>query len=547
MKRFLWVLVGMSVLVGSLYARGQGGREGSSAGPAVAREFPGGWKPTSDLSRRVDFTMATVQTIEGYNYTDGDPYVKWWSDAFNYRMDVTSLTFDNWAESLRIWINSGDMPDVAVFNYVHADMAGFVDQGLVKKFPDNWKTRWPNMARVFSRTALGPQMEQTFGGVYFMPRSRFDNNVPRTNPTDPLPDHIGFFYRKDWAQAVGFPVKTIYTPTEILQYAQLIKDRDPGRIGARLLPISSRAEWSWRFFVQSNFAHYRTFYKDKATNRYVWGPAQQEVVEPMKMWWRAWKAGLLNPDFYTVRDLEDYDQFRVGGFSGGYFGEGTVGHMYTAATMMRQAYPDIDPEKAIGFATVVGEDGYFHQEDLINFWGCIIFNPNISDEKFNRYMDMMDFQCSDAGYLFSQAGFEGVDYRRNADGSYVSLLPPEQRLTGSTGKYPGMSYVIAVAKLADDFSFENPASPKVWRDYSLLTYRERGEHSTYDTFTFTDWVVYTHDSPNLRKVPTDLSPEFTTIITSATSEADVEVRWRAWVERQRPLFQPVLDELNAKR
>jgi putative aldouronate transport system substrate-binding protein len=542
MKKLLCVVAGFCILVSAVYARG--GQSGGSGGggAAAVKEFPGGWKPSSDLSKKVNFTMATVQTIEGYNYTSGDPFVKWWSDAFNYTIDVTSLTFDNWAENLRIWINSGDMPDVAVFNYIHADMAGFVDQGLVKKFPDNWRQRWPNMARVFGRTSLGPQMEKTFGGVYFMPRSRFDNNIPH----DPLPDHIGFFFRKDWAEAVGFPVKTIYKPSEILEYARLIKEKDPGKVGARLLPISSRAEWAWRFFVQSNFAHFRTFYKDKKTGRYAWGAASEEVLAPMRMWYRAWKAGLLNPDFYTLKDLEDYDQYRVGGFSAGYFGEGTTGHMYTAATNMRDSL-GIDPEKAIGFATVVGEDGYFHQEDLINFWGCIIFNPTISDEKFNRYMDMMDFQCSDAGYLFSQAGFEGVDWRRNADGTYVSLLPPDQRLNGSTGKYPGQSYVIAVAKLADDFSFDVPSTPKVWRDYSRLTYKERGEQSTLDTFTPTDWTVYTHDSPSLRRVPTDLSPEFSNIITSATSEADVEVKWRAWVERQRPLFQPVLDELNAKR
>lgn len=531
----------------SVYSGGRQGGSGSNAASVSAREFPGGWKPAGDLSKKVDFSMATVQTIEGYNYTTGDPYVKWWSDNFNYKIDVTSLTFDNWAENLRIWINSGDMPDIVVFNYIHADMAGFVEQDLIKKFPDNWKTRWPNLARVFGRTTLGPQMEKTFGGVYFMPRSRFDNHIPRTNPLDPLPNHRGFFFRKDWAQAVGFPIKTIYKPSELLEYARLIKEQDPGKVGPRLLPISSRAEWSWRFFIESNFAQYKAFFKDKATGRYVWGPASEQVLPPMKMWWRAWKTGLLNPDYYTLRDLEDYDQFRVGGFSGGFFGEGTTGHMYTAATMLSQAYPELDVEKVIGFATVVGEDGYYYQQDLINFWGCVLFNPKISDEKFERYMDMMDFQCADAGYLFSQMGFEGVDYRRNADGSLESLLPAGQRLTGSTGKYPGMSYVIAVAKLADDFSFENPGTPKIWRDLSWLTYMERGEHSTYDTFTPTDWTVYAHDSPSLRRVPTDLSPEFSSIITSATSEADVEVRWRAWVERQRPLFQPVLDELNAKR
>ncbi|GHU94643.1 hypothetical protein FACS189479_07630 [Spirochaetia bacterium] len=540
--KIISLLLVMTLCVTSLvFAGGGQASGGSSASAGVVRgPYPGGWKPTHDYSKQVSFSMATVQTIEGYNYTSGDPFAKWWSDNFNYKIDVTSLTFDNWAESLRIWINSGDMPDIAVMNYNHADMSTYVEQGLIKKFPANWKQKWPNLARVHDRTSLGPQMEKTFGGVYMIPRSRFDNNIPH----DPLPDHIGFFYRKDWAQAVGFPVKTLYTTTEVMEYAKLIKDKDPGKLGARLKPIASRAEWAWRFFVQSNFAHYRSFYKE-TNGQYVWGPFSEKVLPGMKLFYKAYNEGLLDRDFYTLKDLEDYDQYRVALVSGGFFGEGTVGHMMTAETYMKQADPNIDPEKAIGFATVLGEDKLFHQEDLINFWGCIIFKPDVSDDIFNRYMDMMDFQCSDGGYTYSQIGFENVDWKRE-NGQFVSLLPPGQNLAGSTGKYPSMGYVIAVAKLADDFSFDNPANPKVWRDYSRLTYKERSDNSTNASFTPTDWALFTYDSPSMRKVPSDLSPEFANIITSAKSEADVETLWRAWVQKNRPLIDPVLQELNSK-
>ena len=95
-----------------------------------------------------------------------------------------------------------DMPDVAIFNYntnTHADAANFVDQGLIKRLPDNWRERWPNVAGVFDVTTLGPRLEEEFGGVYFLPRARFYYNLLG----DPLQNHWSLWLRADWMEAVG--------------------------------------------------------------------------------------------------------------------------------------------------------------------------------------------------------------------------------------------------------------------------------------------------------------------------------------------------------
>ena len=55
-----------------------------------------------------------------------------------------------------------------------------------------------------------------------------------------------------------------------------------------------------------------------------------------------------------------------------------------------QANLDLDPYESIEVATILGEDGYYHQEDLINYWGTVVFNPDIEDEKFERWMDVLD-------------------------------------------------------------------------------------------------------------------------------------------------------------
>jgi len=101
--------------------------DGGGTGSVTGDGGDGGWKPQSDLSKKIKFTYASVQGIEGYDYTKGDPLARYYSERFNYEMDVAALNWDNWNDRLRIWINSGDMPDVAVYNYIHADAASFVE------------------------------------------------------------------------------------------------------------------------------------------------------------------------------------------------------------------------------------------------------------------------------------------------------------------------------------------------------------------------------------------------------------------------------------
>jgi putative aldouronate transport system substrate-binding protein len=518
----------------------QGETKLTETGAMPEKEFPGGWKPTTNYSEKVDFTAATVSTIEGYNYTDGDPLCKWESDLFNYTLDLTTLTFDNWSERLRIWISSGDMPDTVVIDYKHPDMATWVEQELLKKFPDNWKERWPNLARVYEKTSLGPQMEKMFNGTYMIPRARFDKNLPGL----PLPGHSSFFYRKDWSKAVGFPVKTAYTIPEIIEYGRLVKEKDPGKLGTKLLPLSFRPDWAMRVFLEHNSTYYNAFYKAK-DGTFTWGATSNDTLRGLKLYYKAFAAGILNPEFYVLKDFEDYDQFRISCVSGGVYGQTTLNRINENFTQFEKN-SGLSAEENIGIATVLGDDGYYHQQDIINFWGCHVFNPEISDAKFERWMDMLDFSCTDAGFIMRALGFEGEDWKREADGSIVSLVPPGVQLFGAKGKYPSRNHNWAMAKLFDDFDFDNPAHPKFQRDLLANLYAERINLSAPETFTFTDWDVYCYDSSNIRKAVLDYQAEYANLVTRAKSEVDLENLWRTWIETQKPLIQPVLDELNDK-
>ncbi len=501
---------------------------------------PGTVAEPSEGYERVTITYATVQAREGYDYNNGDPFAAWWSEKFNYELVVSALGWDNWATQLSVWISSQDMPDVAVYDYKHPEASTFVEQGLLYRFPDDWKTRWPNTASVFAKTTLGPIIDELFGGTYFVTRSRFDTNLPG----DPLPNHQSLHFRKDWAEAVGYPIKTMYTTPEMLEMAQLFKEQDPGGVGANLIPITGTPGNCIQMFMYANSTHFDTYYKDD-DGVYKWGAASQDTLTGLKYYYQAYSSGLLDQEFFALNAEEDRAKFETTGVAGM-----LVDQLPTAEIPNRRIKfardLGIDADAAEGFASVLGADGYYHRRDLINFWGAICFSPNVSDAVFERWMDVMDYASTEEGYASTVMGLWGVDFKQE-NGEYVSLLEPDVLLTGEPGesKYPSMGYILGSVKLWDDFAFVNPNIEKKYRDESWLLYTERAQTSTPKTFAAVDWDLYTFDSPNLRRAVVDYTNEYANLVTTATSEADLEAKWLAWIESQMPMIQPVLDELNA--
>ncbi|MDR2932702.1 MAG: ABC transporter substrate-binding protein [Oscillospiraceae bacterium] len=514
---------------------GQSGAASDTGSPNPATVVP-----VSD--KRLKFSMAVNAPIEGYDYTAGDPYAKWWSDRYNWDIEMIGLTGDNWDEMLRIWINSRDMPDVCIFNYTtksHADAASWVEQELIKKMPDDWRTRWPNAASVVDKTSLGPEMERAYDGVYFLPRARFDENLPG----DPLPNHMCLSIRKDWLEAVDMEVKDAYKISEIIEFGKRVKEKDPGGIGANLLPITSRPGYTINMFVYHNSQNYNTFYKD-TDGQYKWGAAHPDTLEGLKLYYDAYASGALNQEFFTLKGDDDRDQFYVSGVAGAvYQGSTSTGMQINQETRFKNT--GLDPDDCVHLANILGEDGKYHQVDLINYWGTLIFSPDIDDEVFERFMDMLDYGCTEEGYRLQVAAFEGEDWEYDANGNMVCLLPEGMPLEGANGKYPSMGYLLGCLKLWDDFSFENPNVIEKYRTRSRDLYADRVKNGSPETFPKTDWTVWTYDSPARRKVSFDYATEFANIVVNAKSADDVEASWNAWIDSQMGLVQPVLDELNA--
>ena len=421
-----------------------------------------------------------------------------------------------------------------------ADAAKFVEQGLLKRLPDDWKTRWPGLAAVYGTTALGPMLDEMYGGTYFLPRARFYFNLPG----DPLANHWSLWMRSDWIEAVGKEVKNHYTIPEVLEIAQLIMDQDPGDVGPALVPISMDNGNSANFFLRANSTYWDSFYKN-ADGKYVWGAADTETLEGLKLWYEAYSKGLLDPEFYLLTYEKDMEKFQTLGTAGiSYLGGQTADVERFRIDFTSRTGIDGD---AFLIATLLGADGNYHQRDLINFWGTICFKPDISDAVFERWMDLMEFTASEEGYPGTQMGIKGVDWDREEDGTIVSLVEPGTLLAGAIGeaKYPSLGHVLGSSILWDDLAFDNPNIGKSYRDESRALYANRYEFSTPETFAKVDWTLWLHNTEAMRRAKgIDYATEFSNMVTTATSEEDLVEIYNEWLQSQMGLIQPVLDELN---
>jgi len=481
---------------------------------------------------RVQF--ATPQVRDGVDY-NACRMTQYFAERFNIEWEMISLTWDNWAEMLRIWINAGDMPDMATWDYVHGEAVLFARDGLVRRMPDDWQQRWPHTAAAVQASVIGPAVAEIVGGYYFLHRPIFAAN----RPTYPLVGHSVMYMRRDWMEAVGAEIKPVYTMSEAIEIARAIQAQDPGGLGSALVPMSFNRSSAVTNFVNRQFAWFDRFYLGE-DGYYHWGPANPAILEGLRLYQEAFRDGLMHPDFFLWNSDEDIQHFRSLGVAGMMSQEGMAVFIQNISNdLMDQG---IDPEEALHVAVVLGEDGHYHEREVINFWGSVIYSPNLPDADFERLMYLMDYTAEDETQLFIRMGFEGEHWERDGHGGFISLLPQG---TDMMEIFPGTHPLwINHLILSDDFAIINPIFAPRFREMTNEMYATKERMSTPQTVQRTNWTEFFHDSTSRRMASLPISDMFTELI---MMDGDIETNWLNWVDAQRPLIDPVLDELNALR
>ena len=481
--------------------------------------------------QKVEISIALPQVKPGADYNNGDLLTLWFRQHFNFDWRIEALPADGIDDKIRTMIKSDSMPDVLRWNSFYiTEIIDYIEQGYFYQFPEDWRERWPRIAALQDSVPVSEIMRERTGGhdyVLFRPVFFFNN------PTEKDTDHFGVFLRKDWAEAVGFELKSVYTPSELLEYARLIKAKDPGNVGELLIPLSLYNSNACETFINTSYPQYSKIYAENGV--YKWGFADERTLKALKLWKRAYDEGLISKEFYTFSLDDSAKAYQVFGVSGGFCDATNQGWVSDAWKGLEAQ--GLNPEECLWVAAMVGEDGYYHGRQTTNFWGAAYFSADIDPAVFERYMDIVEFTINRDVQLFVNIGFENVDWKVADDGSIETC-------NGNAWVSSWPLYHL-MSMCGDDFTADsNNVAAYSWLSdqYSKPVYAAKDALVKEDSIYPIDRATYGFTSDAQRMMAEiNLNAIITSLI---VSDGDLEANWKSAIAEYAHIVDPAVAELN---
>ncbi len=463
----------------------------------------------------------------GDDYTDND-FWRWLMDKYNMDMELWVCADSEAAEKQRIWINSGTMPDMMNWNSPSmSEYVSYAEQGLLRPLPDDWKTRWPNLAHAVEAT--GAEESFTVDGVlYALPVVVYANFV-QLNPDVPVPGHNSIYFRKDWAEQVGMGdmgADGTVQMSVLKEYLQKIKDA-----GLTDTPLGTASNYMNVMFWWGCGAN-RTTAAVKTDEGYVWGPGEENYVKMIATLQDWYQSGLIDPEYFN-NDLAYYTQAFASGLTGALFRNGAAQNLQDQIQLFENSGFENPLGTVFEYATVRADDGVIYSDGTKNYWSVNVFNPESDDAVIERILDLTDWLCTKEGEVSKYRGIPGVQWEYAADGTI-------NQLDGDDEMHAKYDSLTCVGINADDYTlsgfgaFDLEIVERVRRMYEL---RNAGVvYATPDEYT-----NFTGESKANYSVPaTDKIAEI------VVNNLDVESTWEAFKEEYRGVWQPLVDDLNAE-
>lgn len=477
---------------------------------------------------------SVIEQDEGNDYTK-DAIYQTIAQKFNVDFDIRPLTWGNWTTNVNLYINGMNLPDVTNWYFNYTDYDNYREQELLYKLPSDWKERWPGIAEVYEKTGLSGHLEDENGDIFCLPVPIYFNN----KPVEKMPTHLMVYARKDWIEQVtGEEVKTHYTYSEMMDIARKLKEANPAGV-ENFYPITCYTNMLIQTLAYAGYEHISSGYDIYLgeDGQYHWGPGDEQTYETLKILQDAWKEGLIDPEFYTLNQGEDEDKMTIA-HSTAMFTAGGLASNYILFTN-EETSSGLNPDESLCSFFVTTDDGVYHSAEATNYFGALIFNPDIDEAKFNRIMDVIEYSLTVEGQDLIHLGIEGTDFTKNEDGTYNML---HEYTTSDL--YPSNRFFCTFASRADDFSIINPSYlPKATakqRDQFIQKNELIKDSLGEIDYTYT---FYSSDAKTrLGSIQAAYIEDYANLI---TKEGDLRANWEAWCADKMGIVQPVLDEMNA--
>lgn len=485
----------------------------------------------AEYDTHVSFTINAGHTNAAMDYNSDNLY-KLISEKFNFDYEVYPVSKDAQDEKIRTWINGSTMPDSVTWrNFNYQEYVAYAQQGLIAALPDGWEQKFPNLFDMVKKTGIYDQMIVD-GATYGIPHATF----ARFSGMDTVVSHLSLYYRKDWAEKLGIPMDNVTTLAELEAYIRACIDNDMAGNG-NTLGLSDDPDNMTNFWMLLSGVDHDGFMRGE--NGYEWCFANQGVIEAIKLGNEWYKKGLLDPDFYLNKSADAINNF-TSGIASCMFYNCAISSYYGYKTTFEES-TKLNGDDCLAITTLALDDGTPCAIETNNWWACTMFNPAIDPEVFDRLLAMMDWICTEEGELTVLVGVPGETWEYGPNNEVVMLSEKN-----ADGVYPATvdlynSYNVFRTQgvLADDYSFINPANDAniVAQVKDMYATRQKGRIIPLDY----NYEFFASD--NKSNYSLKLSDEVTLLIIS--KDADLEAEWKNYIEQNKGIWQPVIDDLNA--
>ncbi|WP_373232042.1 extracellular solute-binding protein [Cohnella sp.] len=397
--------------------------------------------------KKIPITIAT-QYWSGGKWTDDHATIKYLNEKFNVDIKLQLINGPEYNEKFKVMAASGDLPDI--YRSSGAEFLNWSSEGAFADLSGVW-AKYPNLNKAFPLDSEAMKLLNPEGKLYGIPSISW---IAR--------DTVQI--RKDWLDNLGIslPTEDEFTVDKLYEIAKAFATQDPDQngvngdtIGMNMNPLVRNA-----FGIASDWME-----KDgKLIPRHTQVEEYKAYLAFLK---KAYDEKVLDQDF-VLRKGNEVLEMQKGNKIGLY-------HYHNAYHVLQEdikkANPSLNPE-LVPMAPPVGPTGVRGSTAEKTGTLKVVINAKADDEKIDRILQIFDWWVTDEGSSIMKNGIEGVDYTKNADGTYQVTEQWENNqpryLNSNLFKRPGTDFIVYLWSSQEEIdrhnAYEELAKKYVWKD-----------------------------------------------------------------------------------
>ncbi|MBO5060443.1 MAG: extracellular solute-binding protein [Clostridia bacterium] len=478
----------------------------------------------SEFDKKLTFSITSIVAEDQFG-----PEVDYIKKKFNIDFDIYNITEADWGEKVRIWMATGNMPDImqaSINNKNFAEYMQWAQQGLLREIPD--LSNYPKLqALVDGHDCDDYFMVDGKRYAWVSPNNYYDlkGELPQTGG-------YSFIYRRDWAKKVGlYKEGDVYTWKEFEEMARAFKEQNPSGNSAGTIPLLGDIFPHFAGIMQ--YSPYWEQYK-KIDGEYVWCMDLPETTEALKWANNMYKEGILWQDQNVAKSKDATNKF-VSGEAGILFTLVADYNIDSIFKNMKSILTDINIGEDVAEMYVTAPDGKMWGQFSINYLYATMFSPKMTEEKMERILSIFEWYLSDEGIEMAKYGMKDYNYTVDEAGNKTII---KDSLRGCP--FVTKAMVSGVKK-------EDNKSEQIYSKETLdLCDRFEEKMLTSDTSSFRkyDYELYFFTGEKYMQYGSYYYDGCETIKRLITAPGDPTAEWEAWKNSVRPKINEVLAELN---